>query len=204
MRYGVRSDFLSANRRRTREVGAPELVETAIMFALKFDKSQIPEWASRYDGTYDEHVERVVAPRVRAVGYFTTEDFIDLCVWKETRQRTRKAWKRNDEEYIRAVTGAALATKNEQFALIALTCLEGIRGSIASAMLHWAHADCYPIIHKMAALSLGVTPADMVLHWPAYIHYCRDLADECGVSMRDLDRALYEARGRSVEPTLAR
>ena len=57
-----------------------------------------------------------------------------------------------------------------------------------------AHRDPYPILDYRALWTLGVEkpPAYHFDLWSAYTQYCRELAREIGVSMRDLDRALWQ------------
>jgi hypothetical protein len=64
-------------------------------------------------------------------------------------------------------------------------------------LLHFGHTDPYPILDFRALWSLGVdVPTDAYGFydfplWRAYTNFCRDLADACGVPMRELDRALW-------------
>jgi len=71
--------------------------------------------------------------------------------------------------------------------------LSGVGWPMASVILHWCHADPYPILDFRALWSLGLDPLppyDFDL-WRAYTGHCRGLA-AAGVTMRDLDRALWQ------------
>jgi hypothetical protein len=62
-------------------------------------------------------------------------------------------------------------------------------------MLHFAHRDLYPILDFRALWSLGheKPPAFYTFDfWWEYVQSCRARAKECGVSMRVLDRALWQ------------
>src|SRR5687768_4616744 len=49
------------------------------LFKLRFSKKEIHEWAERYHTQYDEELEIVIAPQVKARGYFLRGEFIRLC-----------------------------------------------------------------------------------------------------------------------------
>ena len=76
-----------------------------------------------------------------------------------------------------------------------LTLLDGVQMPTASVLLHLAHRDPYPIIDYRALWSLGVdappTPYSFAF-WEAYTRACRSLARAANVSMRTLDRALWQ------------
>jgi hypothetical protein len=64
----------------------------------------------------------------------------------------------------------------------------------ASVLLHLAR-QTYPIIDYRALWSLGIDPPPAYYSfefWWKYTRACRSLADEAGVSMRTLDRALWQ------------
>jgi hypothetical protein len=64
----------------------------------------------------------------------------------------------------------------------------------ASTLLYVAFPDDYPILDVRALESLGVKSRSTypVSFWLAYLEACRTLARENGVSLRTLDRALWE------------
>ncbi|KAF0107890.1 MAG: Uncharacterized protein FD146_1521 [Anaerolineaceae bacterium] len=162
------------------------------MFSLRFKKSQLPFWAARYPAGYDLEVE-AIAPRVRKRGYFTRDEFLTLCHWKTPRSKPRVA--RNDEAYIRAVTRVALSTPEERLRVEVLTLLDGVRWPTASVLLHFGHREPYPILDYRALWSLGVEAAQVRYEfgfWQEYVQYCRGLAEESNLSMREVDRALWQ------------
>ena len=161
-------------------------------FALGFDKSEIDHWASRYSYPGESYVVDTLAPRVRAAGFYSKPNFLALCEWKSP--RIRKYVAKNTDSLIRVVTQAALTTNHERFRVEVLTLLRGVSWPVASVLLHFGSTDSYPILDFRALWSLGISaPAtyDYDL-WAAYTHYCRQLANECGVTMRVLDRALWQ------------
>jgi hypothetical protein len=166
--------------------------DTINQFSLRFPITEVRSWADRYPDSYDQVVENI-AVKVRERGYFTREDFFSMCHWKSPRSKPRV--ESNSAEYIEAVTRTALATPNERLRIEILTLLIGVRWPTASVLLHFGYADLYPILDFRALWSLGVD-ADQVKYdfkfWWGYTMYCRELAKSARVSMRVLDRALWQ------------
>jgi hypothetical protein len=170
------------------------------MFTLRFDKSMIQYWAARYDYPGDEEVE-TTATAHRGRGYLTKEEFLALCKWKTARSQPKCA--RNPSNLICEVTGIALSSKHEALRIGVLQVLDGVGWPTASVILHFWHTDPYPILDFRALWSLGVDkpPAYYTFDfWWEYAKFCRELAKKCGVSMRTLDRALwqYSAKNQGV------
>jgi hypothetical protein len=120
------------------------------------------------------------------------EDFLALCKWKTP--RTRPRCETNDEDFIRSVTSTALSTKDERLRIEVLTVLTGVEWPTASVILHFCSTDRYPILDFRAlwSLSVDVPKKYDFKFWSAYTEACRKLSDETGVSMRTLDRALWQ------------
>lgn len=100
----------------------------------------------------------------------------------------------NDPGFVEAVTRVAFSTPDKQLRIEILTLLHGVRWPTASAILHWCHPDCYPVLDYRALWSLGIDPPPHYnfAFWWAYTEHCRDLANRAGVAMRVLDRALWQ------------
>lgn len=160
-------------------------------FTLRISPADIPHWAARYDAPYDAGIE-ALAPAIRARGRLTLAELVQLGRWKSPRIVPRLA--ANDPAYAEAVTAVALSAADERLRLEVLTLLFGVGWPVASVVLHWCHADRYPILDFRALWSVGLGPLpfyDFPL-WRDYTGYCRQLADDAGVSMRALDRALWQ------------
>ncbi|MHB8460763.1 MAG: hypothetical protein ACYDAK_12260 [Candidatus Limnocylindrales bacterium] len=179
-------------------------------FRLRFPLANVADWAARYSYTDDAAVEAIgVAARQR--GWYTRDEFLVVTRWKT--QRSKSRCERNDEATVPAITRVALSTSDERLRIEVLTRLQGVQYPTASVLLHLAHRDRYPIIDYRALWSLGVeTPPPYYSSefWWAYTQACRSLAAEAGVSMRTLDRALWQyskehqdrgAVGRESRPT---
>jgi hypothetical protein len=172
-------------------------------FALRFPTSEITAVAARYE--VDDQERRVVddiAPSACKRGYFTKAKFLEVCYWKSPRSRNR--CKQNDDDFVQAVTTVALSTPSERLRVEALTLLSGVALPTASVLLHLGHREPYPILDVRALWSLRVDAATVTYNfelWESYVTTCRQLASKAGVTMRELDRALWQfSRDHALQP----
>lgn len=163
------------------------------MFNLKFEPDEISYWADRYPVLTDNEVETVIAPQVRNRGYFTKSELAIVCYWKTPRSKRLIAI--NTEESVNSSTKLALSTRDERQRMVLLTSLLGVGWPTASVLLHFGFQNEYPIHDYRALWSLGIEESEKLhrhLFWQEYTQYCRMLAADVGVSMRTLDRALWQ------------
>jgi len=162
-------------------------------FKLLLNRKSLRQWADRYPAEYDHDLETVIVPQVKARGYFLQDEFIRLCRWKTPRSQRKVV--SNSDDYIEAVTQTALSTPNERLRIEVLLLLNGVRWPTASVVLHFCHSDPYPIMDVRALWSLGIDANTVTYNfefWTEYTQYCRRLAEDTGLSMRELDRALWQ------------
>ena len=161
-------------------------------FRLRFPSRQIQTLAQRYNYAEDRLVGEKIGPHARERGYYTKNDFLKLCRWKTPRSQKRCA--KNSQSFIRETTRIALSTRCEEVRIGVLTILDGVSWPTASVLLHFGYDNLYPILDYRALWSLGVdkSPLYHFEYWWAYTKYCRNLARRCRVSMRVLDRALWQ------------
>jgi hypothetical protein len=93
-----------------------------------------------------------------------------------------------------AATGRALGTNDEAARMTALLELEGVGVPTASTLLYFVFPERYPILDVRALESLGVKPRSQypLAFWLGYLEACRALAATRGVSVRTLDKALWQ------------
>ena len=115
-----------------------------------------------------------------------------MCAWKTVRSRPKVA--ANTEAAVVDATGRALAAAGEASRISALLELEGVGVPTASTLLYFAFPDDYPILDVRALESLGVKSRSTypVSFWLEYLEACRRLARDAGVSIRTLDKALWQ------------
>jgi len=161
-------------------------------FAVKFDVAHLQMLADAYQYADDHEVEHVIAPAAKQRGHFTKDEFQRLCRWKTARSRSRVA--SNPAALVEEVTRIALSTPDEELRIRVLTLLKGVSWPTASVVLHFAHREQYPILDFRALWSLGSEPPSQYTFefWSSYVRFCRELAVKTGVSMRTLDRALWQ------------
>jgi hypothetical protein len=160
-------------------------------FRLQFPAEEIESLASRF-GYADESRLLAFGVAARARGYYMRDEFIDVCSWKTARSRPRVA--SNTDAAVTDATGRALAASSEAVRVSALLELSGVGMPTASVLLYFAFPDDYPILDVRALESLGVKPRSQypVGFWVEYLRACRELARRSGVSIRTLDKALWQ------------
>jgi len=160
-------------------------------FRLQFPLADVKALAARYD--FDEDVDVAAAgAAARARGHYTKTELVLVCEWKTPRSRSRVA--SNTPAFVKAATGAAFATEDEAERMAVLCSLQGVHAPTASVLLHFAFPDRYPIIDWRALESLGQPrrSAYTIGYWLAYLDACRELASRAHVTMRVLDKALWQ------------
>jgi len=162
-----------------------------IRFELQFPPGEIEELARRFPSS-DESRLAVVGTAVRRRGHYTRAEFVEVCAWKTPRSRPKVA--ANSQATVIDATRRALAAADETTRIAALLELSGVGVPTASTLLYVAFPDDYPILDVRALESLGVKPRSSypVSFWLAYLDACRTLAARHGVSLRTLDKALWE------------
>lgn len=112
--------------------------------------------------------------------------------WKSP--RVVKHLESNSDALVRKATSIALSVETEELRIGALTILRGVGWPMASVILQFCHEDPYPILDFRALWSLSVDVPSVYTFpfWWAYTQHCRKLAEQAGVDMRTLDRALWQ------------
>ena len=160
-------------------------------FEIQFPPELVPELAARFPAV-DEGAVEVIGAAARARGYYRRREFLAVCAWKTPRSAPKVAL--NTAPVIRAATRRALADADEATRMAALLALSGVGVPTASTLLFFAFPARYPILDVRALESLGVKPRSQypIAFWLGYLEACRALADRCGVSLRTLDKALWQ------------
>lgn len=162
-------------------------------FRLRFPESEIPVWAARFPvSTAEAPLLQEVRPAVLARGYATRKEFLAVCEWKTA--RTRGWCASNTESVVRTITQAAFSTTDEALKMDLLRLLHGVEWPTASSLLHFCDAAPYPILDFRAVWSLGISrpPTYTMDFWLGYLAYTRDLAKSVGLSIRTVDKALWQ------------
>jgi hypothetical protein len=160
-------------------------------FELQFPIDQVPSLAARFPAM-DETAGLALGAGVRSRGHYTRAEFLEVCGWKTVRSRPKVA--ANAEPAVVDATGRALAADDEATRIAALLELQGVGVPTASTLLYFVFPADYPILDVRALESLGAGSRSVypVSFWLAYLNACRTLAREAAVSIRDLDKALWQ------------
>lgn len=162
------------------------------MFKLRFRESQIERWAARNEDDGSDSFASEVGPAARSRGHLTREEFCAICAWKSPRSKPLCA--SNSEELVQEATAMAFSAKSEELRIGALLVLRGVNWPTASVFLHFCSSDPYPVLDFRALWSLKAEQPSVYnfTFWWGYVEACRDLASRNRVSMRTLDRALWQ------------
>lgn len=172
---------------------------------MRLTKEWILELARKYDEENDEEKvkEDAILRRIGASGSpptsLTKPVLIRIAEWKAART---KGWIRaNDPEYVEEVTRVSLTTDNERLRLEILTLLEGVSTRMASAVLYFCFPERYAVMDWRAWKSLaelGKITGEIEDTYESYKKYndvCRGIARQLHVSLRTLDKALWQWKG---------
>ncbi len=171
-------------------------------FEIQFPLERVPDLAARFP-TVDESARETIGAAARVRGYYRRREFLLVCAWKTPRSAPKVAL--NTEPAVRAATRRALAERDEAVRMQALLSLSGVGVPTASTLLYFAFPALYPILDVRALESLGVKPRSQypISFWLGYLEACRALAAQSGVSIRTLDKALWQwSKERSVATRL--
>ncbi len=159
---------------------------------LKFNPNKISYWSERYGYPLNEDGVINLAPLIQKQGYITKQQLQTLCQWKSARSSGNT--RNNSQQYVKEVTNFALSSDNERSRIEALTLLDGVGWPTASAILHFYHDDLYPILDFRALWSIGIDtpPYYNYSFWEVYVKFCRTIAIKEKVTMRILDKALWQ------------
>jgi hypothetical protein len=159
-------------------------------FVLQFDSAEIPALAARF-GALDAPGPMAMGAAARERGFYERREFVALCRWKTPRSGPHVA--KNSATAVRAATSLALRADEAAEQAAHLLILRGVGMPTASVLLHFAFPESRAILDVRALEALGVkrssyTPA----FFAAYCEACRALAARHDVSLRTLDRALWQ------------
>jgi hypothetical protein len=159
-------------------------------FQLQFDSSEIDALAAKY--AYAEDTSVLEAGRRIRRGEFSRENLLVIYQWK-TNGRGMSRLARNSDDEVADALRLAVDAKTERAAISVLVGLCGVEVPVASAILTAIDPERYTIIDFRALDALGQTSKNRsVDYYLLYLAACRKIAMEHGVTLRKLDRALWQ------------
>lgn len=170
------------------------------------NKAWIENLAKQYDDKADEKEYRLeikIFESIKGMGspplFLTKEILLNIAVWKAA--RVKGYVNKNDKQYVKDVTQVSLSTKNEKLKIEILTLLNGVQIRMASAILFFCFPEQYTVMDYRAWDSLKALDkingeiGDTFECWQKYNEICREIAKQNGVSLRKLDKALWQYQG---------
>ncbi|HYM11109.1 MAG TPA: hypothetical protein VEU62_10260 [Bryobacterales bacterium] len=170
-------------------------------FQLQFAPAHIKQLAARY--VYEDDTEALQAGRRIAAGDHCRANIEAIFRWK-TGGRGISRLRRNSDVEIRDALRLAANAETERAAISVLCGLSGVEIPVASAILTAIDPERYTIIDFRALEALGVKSTwHTVDSYLAYLTACRDLARQNAISLRELDRALWQWSKEQPAPASA-
>jgi hypothetical protein len=158
---------------------------------LQFPPERIDELAGRF--SYEDDTACLAAgAAAQDRGYYQRGEFLTICAWKTKRSVPRV--EANSAGHVTGATCRSFGATDESERMEALLELDGVGVPTGSALLFFAFPGDYPILDVRALESLGVKarPQYSVGFWLDYLAACRALAHMHGVTIRTLDKALWQ------------
>ncbi len=167
---------------------------------LRFQEKKILQLAENYAYWREEDALTAISGQIQEAGRLNKSQLKLVARWKAPRSAGHVD--KNDESYVKEATSWALSATTERARIEVLTVLDGVRWPTASVILHLFHVEPYPILDFRALWSVGLEVPHQYsfgFWWP-YVGFCRQLAERNHVSMRVLDRALWQYSKENQSP----
>ena len=184
---------------RAREPGVP---------TTAMDRAFVTRWSQRYldddpaAAAKEDHLLTHVGSAVRQRGWYSKTELIQVGEWK-ARGRIRGRLAQNSDAQVKEITRTAFAAPDDRQHLI-LGTLHGVADPMASALLTIWDPKRHTVLDFRAFAALerlqrrGLLKQEVPEReglyppYPQYLDCCRSIARRLGVSLRDLDRALWK------------
>jgi len=187
-----------------------------VPIVLDISREFVQRWCDEYDNRFrggwaaaGEMAIRQWLSGLPEPKYLNKQYFVRLGHWKS--QRQMKNYEKNDEVSVKEATKSAYEASDELLKLHILKGLKGVGVAVAAAILHYLHPDQFPIFDYHARTTLkkaGMWNRDVDdasdNAWQEYVATMRELSGRLGVSLRELDKALfaYDKWGTTGDPSL--
>ncbi|MGE0405854.1 MAG: hypothetical protein AB7O65_06110 [Candidatus Korobacteraceae bacterium] len=160
-------------------------------FELQFALATIRELEFRYTDSAEE--EAMAAGTEIACAEYSRENLTRIYQWKNGNWNISRLDRNSDAEIADALR-LALGARTERAAIAVLTGLFGIEVPIASAILTAIDSNRYTILdfRALEALGNGTKSPYTIDFYLKYLRACKELAQQAGVELRTLDRAMWQ------------
>lgn len=157
---------------------------------MRLPPTKINAYAQRYSYPLDSIQE--AAQFAKDNGYLTSTQLHSIARWKS--ERRAGLTNLNDSDFVEEITRFSFSARHEVSRIGSLLLLKGVSYPTASVILHFCKDTSYPILDVRAIWSLGRNQPSVysINYWLEYVKTCRKLAEKHGVSVRQLDKALWQ------------
>ena len=153
------------------------------------------------NGEADERLERRFKA-ARGRGYMILRDLRATAKWTYRGKALEDRVRRNTVDEVEMITRESFASTSERQRIDKLRDLQGVDWVMASVILHFAFPDCYPVLSQHALTAIGAPREQSFENWTSITKFCREKSTKYGVTMRELDRALWVyAKQKKLRPT---
>ena len=150
----------------------------------------LPFWQGLSNGEADDRIEEKYQA-VRHRGHMTADELQVTAWWKCRGNRLAGRLGQNAPNDVEEITRVSFACTSERLRIGALRALHGVDWPMASVILHFAFPDRFPILDVRVMHSMGGPHAYNFDRWTRVTDLCRSKIMKCGITMRQLDRALW-------------
>ncbi len=162
---------------------------------MNLTKANIQAYAARYDqkiSARDNFVERTMKQTLTNQRFLTKRQLVRIGDWKS--RRPKKHYRNNDQGAVEELTAFSFSAKTELARVGSLLALNGVSFPVASAMLHFAFPDRYPILDFRVLWSLGwKQPKSYTFKfWNRYCSRIRRIAQRFNLPIRTAEKALWQ------------
>lgn len=160
-------------------------------FKPRFDRDAAIGLAARY--AYPREPEALAAGKRIRDGDFAKQNFLTIFEFK-TRGRGISRAKSNEESEIADGLRLAVDAKSRRNAIAVLRSLHGVEIPVASAIMTCIRPEEFTILDFRALESLSVEGNIhyTIDYYCCYLEYCQRLAQKWKLTLRNLDRALWQ------------
>jgi hypothetical protein len=171
-------------------------------FKPRLTRNEALRLAREFDVENDEAAQR--AGQRLSSGEPNVEDFRLIFEWK-TRGRGRSRLDENSNGEIVDALSLALKANTPRSSIAVLRGLHGVDVPVASAIMAMMQPNVHTVIDFRALESPGYDGAyNQIAFYLCYRSYCVELSRRWGLSLRELDRALWQWSSEESERLRAR
>jgi hypothetical protein len=178
----------------------------SVVFECQLTSSEIRNLAKEYIHKNGDDGKALSAGAAIREGNYSREKLMTIAEWKLERENgtyhpSIAYISENTDEEIAEAFEIAVRARTARVGLGVLTTLRGIEVKVASAIMTAIYPDRYTVIDVRSLEELGQKQdSPSIDYYLQYRDACEEIAAERGVSLRDLDRALWQKnKNRNLE-----